>query len=152
MTNRVVLNSWSLAKRAWLFFVGGLIVGLIVSLPLVWEGIFGIPECVLAWVSISSAATLLLTPAVWVHTEQQVVASGVKAGSMFVPFTRRTCPGTDSIVVWHLDHTGTSGRSMPFGWYVGINEAEKQALYIHGPDNKRGAEAFRADLIETLGL
>lgn len=152
MTNPVVLNSWSLAKRAWLFFVGGLILGIIIGLPLVWEGIVGIPECVLAWLLLSSAAALLLTPAVWVLTDQQMVASGLKAGPLFVPFSRRTCRGGDSIVVWNLDHTGTSGRSMPVGWYVGINEGDKQTLYVHSAKKKSEAEAFRADLIETLDL
>jgi hypothetical protein len=152
MTNRVVLESWSLAKRAWLFFVLGLIIGIILCVPLVWEGIVSIPECVLAWLVLSFAATLLLSPAAWLDRDERLVFSGLKVSSWFVPFHRRKCDSADSIVVWHMDHTATSGRNMPVGWYVGINEGEKQTLYVHGPDKKSEAEAFKADLIETLGL
>lgn len=152
MTNPVVLESWSLAKRAWLFFVLGLILGIIISVPLVWEGVLGIPECVLAWLLLSTAATLLLAPATWLHKDPRMVFSGLKIGPVFATFHRRKCDSADSIVVWHLDHTATSGRNMHVGWYVGINEGEKQTLYIHGPDQKRGAEAFKADLIAMLDL
>lgn len=152
MTNPVVLESWSLAKRAWLFFVLGLILGIIISVPLVWEGIVGIPECVLAWLVLSFAATLLLSPAAWLDRDKRLVLTGLKVGPSWIPFHRRKCDSADSIVVWHMDHTATSGRNMPVGWYVGINEGEKQTLYVHGPDKKRGAEAFKADLIAMLDL
>ncbi|MFI4856000.1 MAG: hypothetical protein ACIAQF_13595 [Phycisphaerales bacterium JB065] len=152
MGDRVVLKSWGLAKRAWAYFVIGLILGIMICLPLVWDGVVRIQECALAWLALSSAATLSLTPAAWLHQNQRLVVSGLKVGTLFVPFVCRKCDSADSIVVWYLDHTGTSGRSMPVGWYVGINDGDKSTLYVHGPDRKRGSLAFKDELIAKLGI
>lgn len=152
MGDRVVLECWGLGKRAWLFFVLGLGLAILIGLPLVWDGMVGIPECVLVWLVLSSGATLLLAPATWLRKDQQTVVSGLKIGTLFVPFSRRKCDSADSIVVWYLDHTGTCGRNMPVGWYVGINDGNKQTLYVHGPDGKHGSLAFKDELIAKLGI